>query len=490
MNRPRRSRALAMLVVPAALTFVVVSAQSRSVQEKKVADQPAETWLLDRALTVHPAAAPVPSLKYRLYPAGPERKEGNAAPIYLRFAHTRSEAWKKETHEKPAEWNKLPLDRLPMEEVKKLLDGYSYNFKQLELGARRKTADWSYTFDAGNPINLRLPDVNEMRMQAPLLLLKARVETAEGRFADAVRTLETGISFSQQVSDAPLLISALVGLACAGQVADGLQDLIEREGAPNLYWALAVIPRPLIDFRRANEIEYHLLSMQFPDLDDLDRPRTPREWDGALKRIRTEFERVMQGESGFKPAPEGRRPADPASKSPDLPAARKYLADVARLPAARLEKMPPAEVLLRYISHHHRVLRDEVFKGTYLPYTQSRPVLAEADKRLKAGPESEAAWMTRVFLPAILKVQTAQVRVERRLALLQAVEALRMHAAANGGKLPGKLSEVKVVPVPLDPGTNAPFGYALDGDTATLTSRLPGEPLLTTGLRYRLTVKK
>ena len=73
--------------------------------------------------------------------------------------------------------------------------------------------------------------------------------------------------------------------------------------------------------------------------------------------------------------------------------------------------------------------------------------------------------------------------------MLRAIEALRMHAAAHGGQLPDSLDQVTVVPVPLDPGTGKPFEYHRDGATATLVSRLPGEPR-TPGLRYRVTVRK
>lgn len=485
---PRRWPALALLLAPA-FALLTVRAQAPDGKDRPDAVKKAEKWLVDRAVTISPAAAPVPALRYRLFPAVTERKEGNAVPMYLRFVHERTDAWKKELREKPAEWSKLALDKLPLAEVKSFLEGHRYNLRQLELGARRKTADWSYTLDDGNPVNLMLSDTQEMRAWPPMLALQARVAIREGRYADAVRTLETGFSFSQQISEAPLLISGLVGLRSANEIADVLPDLSERPGAPNLYWALAVIPRPLIDLRRADEVELKLLEMQYPDLADVDRPRSAAEWDAALKRVRAESERISKEAKEAKPPTPGTTSADPAAKSPDLAAARKYLADVAGVAKARLDKMTPAEVLLRYAAALQRELSDEVTKGAYLPYHKARAVMDAAEKRLKAAPDTEAGRLSRSFLPALIRVRVAQVRVERKLAALRAIEALRMHAAAKG-QLPDKLEDVTVVPVPDDPGTGRPFEYVREGGTATLSSRLPGEPLETSGLRYRVTLRK
>jgi hypothetical protein len=490
MNRLRQWSALVLLLVPAGLLLCAVRGDGPPAKEKKAGDRPAQKWFLDRAVTVSAAPAPVPALRYRLFPRLSDLKEGNAVPIYLRFAHERSDARKKELREKTEQWNQLPPDELPLDEVKKFLAGYRYNLRQLDLGARRKTADWNYTLDAGDPIGLLLPDIQEMRMQTPLLILKARVEAAEGRFADAVRTLETGFSFSRQINEAPFLISGLVGIACASQFADATLDLVERPDAPNLYWALAVLPRPMIDLRRPNEFEQALLEMQFPDLADLDRPRTPQQWDATLRHVREEVEGITKRDRGFEAVRPGSGPADPAGKSPDLPAARKYLVEVAKVPAATVEKMPPAEALLRYLVKYYHELRDEVFKANYLPFPQARPLALEADKRLKAAPDTEAARLARYFLPAVIRVQAAQARIDRKLAAQRAIEALRMHAAAHGGRLPAKLADVAIVPVPNDPGTGRPFEYQRDGATATLTSRLPGEELQTSGLRYRVTLRK
>jgi hypothetical protein len=483
MNRSRRWSVLALLIVP-----LFLRGQEQPAKEKKVDGKAEEKWLVDRTLTVKATPAPVPVLKYRLYPGMMERKPGNAVPLYLRFAHERNDARKKELIEKPAEWNKLSLDKLPLAEAKAFLDSFAYNLRQLELGARRKTADWEYTLDAGDPIGLLLPDAQEMRMQAPLLVLRARVEIAEGRFADAIRTLETGFSFSEQISNGPFLITSLVGIACATQFADCLLDLVERADAPNLYWALAVLPRPVIDLRNGYEFEQVLAELQFPDLADFKRARAAEDWDVTLARVRREMERVLHFEK-IK-LRDGSKSTDSAAKSPDLPAARKYLIEVVGLSKASVEAMPPAQVLLLHISHFHHEIRDSVFKVTYLPFPEGWAMMRSEDAILKSLPDVEASVIPRHLLPAVIKVRLAQMRIERKLAALRAIEALRMHAAANGGQLPDLLADVEIAPVPVDPGTNKPFEYQSEGSTFTLISRIPGEPLQSTGLRYKVTLKK
>lgn len=493
MNRLRRWSALTCLVCAAVAPSAWLHAE-KPPDDKKAGEKSAEKWFEDRVVTVSPAQAPVPALRYRLYPSFMDRKEGNAVPIYLRFAHERPQEERNELREKPPAWNKLPLEKMPLDEVKKFLESHrlKYKLRQLDLGARRRIADWSYTLDAGDPIGLLLPDVQEMRMYAPLLVLKARVEIAERRYADAVRTLETGFSFSQQINEGPFLISSLVGIAVASIISDGLLELVERPDAPNLYWALAVVPRPLIDLRKQNEVEQKMLEMEFPILADLDRQRTPEQWEADLQRLASKLKllRDLTGEPGGKEQKVEAPKLVPANDSPELPAAKKYLTEVVGLPAERVRAMPAAQVLFLHLLDSYNELRDEIFKAAYLPFPQSRAVSLEAEKRLKAAPLGTGTTLARYLLPAIPKVQLAQARIERKLAALRAIEALRMHAAAHGGELPDKLDDVKIVPVPDDPGTGQPFGYHHEGATAILTSRLPDQPLATTGLRYRVTIRK
>ena len=208
MNRLRRWSALAGLFLLTGL-LSLLQRTAPPPAEKKTNDKPAEKWLFDRTLAVSPAAAPVPALKYRLYPAETERKAGNAVPMYLRFAHERSDARKKELREKPEEWNKLPLEKLPLAEVKAIPRRASAQVQPPAAGAGGAAEDRRVELHPGRRRPRRATAARrpgDAHAELRCLVLKARVEVAEGRYADAVHTLETGFSFSQQVSHGAFLI--------------------------------------------------------------------------------------------------------------------------------------------------------------------------------------------------------------------------------------------------------------------------------------------
>ena len=472
-----------------ALLFAVVLAPALRAQEK-----PASPWAIDRSLTVSPQGAPAPALKYRLLPLRSELKAGNAVPIYLRLVFEQSDAARKYRAEKPLTWNRMPVDEIPLAEARKFLQGYRHSFlRQVELGARQRTADWNYTIDDGNPIGMLLPDIQTMRSYAPMLILQVRVALAEGNFTAAAHYLETGFAFSRHVAEGPTLIQSMVGIALASQFAGTVADFVERPDAPNLYWSLAALPRPLIGIRGALEWEYRMLEMQIPDLADLDRERTAEQWDAALRRVRTELRllaRLAEGGPLGNFFPKDCAPGDPAAKSPDLATARRFVARTRGLPADKVEAMPPAQVLLLYMAGTYQEDRDHWYRAAYLPYAQARPLLAAAHKWLRDLPTTEGHAAPRLLLPALDRVLAAQARVERDLAALRVIEALRMYAAAHDGRLPDKLDDVTEVPLPDNPGTGRPFEYRREGDTATLVSQVPGDPLPSNGIRYRVTIRK
>ncbi len=445
-------------------------------------------WSVNLALTVSPQAAPVPALRYRLFPLWSERKPGDAAPIYLRFAHERGDSMRKELAEKPAQWNELPLAQLPLREARAFVDRWDYNLKQLDLGARRKSCDWNYTLDVDNVIAVRLPDAQEMRLHGGLLGLKARVEIADGNYADALRTLETGFAFSNHVGEGAFILNGLIGMAIANRLTDCLPELVQRPDAPNLYWALTAVPRPLVDPRKGMDVEQRMGEMLYRDLTDLERERSADEWSVALRRVVTKLRQIRDdlGMAGGKS-----KIVEMYTLVQALPAAKKHLIEVMGVPEKKVAAMPAAQVLLLHLAAEYREARDDAFRAIYLPYPQARKVAAEARKRWQDKKRTwEGVYILDALVPTIEQVLLAQVKLERKFAALRVVEALRMHAAANKGHLPDKLDEIKLAPIPLDPCTGQPFDYQHDGDTATITSVIAGDQPTLSGLRIQVTLRK
>jgi hypothetical protein len=147
-------------------------------------------------------------------------------------------------------------------------------------------------------------------------------------------------------------------------------------------------------------------------------------------------------------------------------------------------------VLLLYIKGTYQKDRDDSYRAVYLPYPQAHPLFAAADKRLRELPTSEGHLPGRLFLPALGKVQARQNLLERNLAALRVVEAVRMYAAAHEGRLPEKLGDVTEVPLPDDPGTGKPFEYTRDGEAAMVVSKAPDDVLSNSGIRFRVIVRK
>jgi hypothetical protein len=149
--------------------------------------------------------------------------------------------------------------------------------------------------------------------------------------------------------------------------------------------------------------------------------------------------------------------------------------------------MSDDEAIARAFIAQYRTLRDDVYKAWYLPWTEARGQFAAAEERVKSIRSSPLALFAQLQ-PVVSTAMGAEVRTDRRVAALRVVEALRMQAAADGGKLPESLSQVTVVPIPDDPATGKPFAYRL-GDGAAILEAGP-EGIKGKAPNYRLTIRR
>ena len=476
-----RDRAMIPL---AALAVALIPAPEASAQQAGPPKVDAKTFVVD------PAPAPRPTFRYRLLPMESERTPGDAAPVYLRIRHEQQSNQIDAISEKYIAWIDKPAAEFPVAEARALVDRWRFKTEQLAFGARRKTCDWAYTLpeQGTHAIEILLPDAQGMRTWGRLLDLKARTEILEGKYDEAIRTMETGIGFARHVGEGPFLINGLIGIAMSAKMIDRAEELVARPGAPSLYWALTALPRPLVGLRDAWELEQRMGEITVPEIEHLDEPRTEAEWSSLLVRLVDRLNALL---AMLQVSPDS--PETAALKKLDVAGFKaRYLDEAKRALEGRPAPAGPMtddRALVLLVAGRYRELRDVFYRPTYVPFAESAALRAEAEARIKAemsGPAAVLAGLMPVGL--VTRTFPTEVVLDRRVAALRVVEAIRMHAAANGGKLPATLDAVTIVPIPLDPVTGKPFAYRVEGDTAVLIG--PRGGLTPPGIDHRISIRK
>jgi hypothetical protein len=442
-------------------------------------------------LTLSPAAEPVPALKYPLLPELSEKTPGNAALLYYRAF---SPEWWTNVRQRPImekveKASEAPLTELKNSDLRWLLELKA--LREVDRAARREHCDWELTPRLKEDgINLLIPDVQAMREFALFLTVRARLEMAAGQLDKALYTLQTGFALARHVGDGPTFIQALVGTAVANRMIVQLEELLRQPGAPNLYWGLTDLPRPFIDLHRPIQGEKLWLFGTWPELREANNPYlSPRQ----RERLQVIADQLVS--ENFEPNRKSDvevRLATITLVAKAYPEAKRALVAAGRKPE-EIEALPTVQVVLlaalRDFEHH----RDDAFKWMALPYPEARPGLERAQQALKETRVRYAGIpIAATFLPATIKVYSASTRIDRRIAALRCVEAIRLYAAAHEGKLPATLADVKEVPIPTDPMTGKGFDYKVNGDTATISAGPPpGEPASGPNtLIYELTLRK
>ena len=412
-------------------------------------------------LTVSPAAAPKPALRYQLLPEVQELNPGNPIQNYFKcFMEQQKFFFDKEAFRRREKLLAMPLKELPAQELR---DYGGFALRQADWAARLDNPDWQILLKVKTDgVGLLLPDLADLRNLAPALKVRFRAEVALGRFDDALRTAKTMFALARHLGEHPTLVGNLVGLTSANTAIGPLEEMLEQPGCPNLYWALTNLPNPLIPLDKGMEGERALTLSEFRDLD----ASAPMSVD-QLTRFLAHTDSLLGDGKPSKPG-ESRARAWLDARTMDeglLGAARRRLVEHG-LPEGRLRRFPADQVILLDAKREYDVGLDDLRKLVNLPAWQAEALAAQTK------PARESALFADVLLQGIYQVRRKQVRLEQRIALLRHVEALRLYAAEHHGTLPAKLSEIPV-PLPDDPFTGKPFRYEVQGITAHLHGTPP-----------------
>ncbi len=478
-------------------------------------------WLIERdeqtgrqlytmELTLSPQSEPRPALKYRLIADRFDMVDGNAAIYYLKalgfleqdpardrlreFHRRASERVRDEGKEwdevTPRSWQTMSPQDLPLPEVKEYLSLTAFQPQFLREAARRPTMDLDrHIREVSDPVGYLLPEIQTMRELARTQSLRCRVAIAEGRTDDALAVLGQQYTMAWHLGDDEFLVSNLVGAAVAGMAWTDALYLVQRPETPNLYWAFASLPRPLIGIQQSLAYERQFLFEQLKVLREVDEtPRPVGYWNDFLDRLIPQIGLLASELRLSDPErnPDEVRAQLMAYVTAAYPAARRYLIERWGMSSELVDQFPVVQTVALAGVRYYDIARDNYFKWTYLPYWQQ--VDESTMTRHVSGQPTEAemaGWCTLpadALLPAVLSARTATARIQQQVALLQTVEAIRMHASAHDRQLPKSLEELPY-PAPLEPFSNKPLNYQYEGDHAVLTGhQVPG-------LQYRLVLR-
>jgi hypothetical protein len=440
------------------------------------ADETVSTPATLTRLNVSPAPAPKPALRYLLLPELQEMNPGNPVQNYMKcFMEQHKFFFDKAAFERREKLLTMPLRELP---AKELTDYGSFPLRQADWAARLDTPDWQFLLKMrADGVSAAIPDVQAMRPLAKALKVRFRAEVALGRFDDALKTAKTMFAMSRHLALHPIYVSDLVGIAIAATALGPLEEMLEQPGCPNLYWALTNLPVPLVPIDKGSEGERVGIMSEFHDFNDSD-PMTADQ----IKKFIEHMDRILI----VPEKPSIRSSVDARAKDEKMVnAARRRLVEHG-LAEKRVLRFPAEQVILLDEKREYEVRRDETMKLLNLPVWQVQSLVADIAKANKAP-----TIFAELLVEGIYNVRKAQVRLDRRIALLRHVEALRLYASEHNGSLPAKLSDVSV-PLPDDPSTGKPFGYEVTGNTAHLRAIQPfaedKNPI--DNLQYEVTLQK
>jgi hypothetical protein len=337
----------------------------------------------------------------------------------------------------------------------KLRDYGGNALRQADWGARLDALDWQALerVQAGGS-DLRLPELGPLRVLAEALQVRFRGEAAGRRFADAVRTAKTMFALARHLGEYPAVAANRLGMDVAGLALDTLQELLQQPRCPNLYWALADLPCPLVGLRKGFQGDGVRAAACLRGLRQ--EPMTAAEVEEVVGRLSGAVSFARQ-QAGLPPRNLRAALREVAQSPSRLEAAGDRMVKAGCL-MMLVAKFPPAQVVLLDEERAYQARRDEELKLLTLTPPQAAGLRGK-------GPAGGKDLLLAHLLPDVAGARRAQARLGQRLALLRHVEALRLYAAAHAGRLPAKLSDC-LVPLPDDPFTGKPFRYEAKGAVA------------------------
>lgn len=198
-------------------------------------------------LALSPQKIPAEPGKWTLLPPESARVDGDAVPLYEKAI----QALPDEAGDAQIQaWLKTSIDQLPVEQAERALDSYLESLKSVAQAVRQRQCGWPEWKPGAQVAN-----IDEYRRLCFAVRLWARLEIARDGYEGAILALRTGFGMANQHGRAPTLIQSQIAIAMASMMCKEVEEFVQRPNAPNLYPALAELPKPLVEIEKAIDYE-------------------------------------------------------------------------------------------------------------------------------------------------------------------------------------------------------------------------------------------
>ena len=201
----------------------------------------------DVKLVVRPQKMSAEAGKYVLLPPMASLTDGDAVPFYAKAVKALPG---KVVDNRIQPWLKMPIEQLPADQVEQVLKAYVESLKCLAQAVKCRECKWPAWTPGAQVANLP-----QYRRLGFALRLWARSEIAQENHEGAVHAMQMGFGMSRHFTQVPTLVQFMSGVAINAVMCKEVGEFIQAEGAPNLYAALAALPKPFTEVEKVIESE-------------------------------------------------------------------------------------------------------------------------------------------------------------------------------------------------------------------------------------------
>jgi len=208
-------------------------------------------------LVICPQKASAEAGKYVLLPPAASLTDGEAAALYGKAVKLLPG---KAAAEQVQQYLQMPIDKLPADQAEQALKQYRESLRCAAQAVKCRQCNWS----AGESEEEEVASLKACRELAYSIRLWARLEVSRGAYEGAILALQTGFGMARHMGQTPSTMGFLHGVSVAAVMTREVEQWVQMDGAPNLYAALAALPRPFVDAEKCIEGETGATSSLLP----------------------------------------------------------------------------------------------------------------------------------------------------------------------------------------------------------------------------------